>query len=207
MKFVFLTHPKEYRRQKTGTGNLAKASLVGSEVIVGVDFQKNARLTALLSDKKYIPLLLYPSEDADSLGSSGLLQSLAGKIPLIIIIDGTWSCAKKIVRLNTALFSTIKHLRFTGVYNSIFTIKHEPREDYISTIESCYYLIKEAQAVGVVNTKVDPSPLMRVFKAMVRGQLIAENERVLGLRPNTFAQNIKYTKLKEIPSYLQDNKS
>ena len=53
IKFVFLMHPKEAKRQRTGTGNLAHISLIDSEIIVGLDFFENKRLQELLNDEKY----------------------------------------------------------------------------------------------------------------------------------------------------------
>ena len=48
IKFVFLMHPKEAYRQRTGTGRLANISLIDSEIIVGIDFTDNARLNELI---------------------------------------------------------------------------------------------------------------------------------------------------------------
>ena len=44
IKFVFLMHPKEQRRQRTGTGRLSHISLKNAETLVGVDFTQNQRL-------------------------------------------------------------------------------------------------------------------------------------------------------------------
>lgn len=40
IKFVFLMHPKEAKRQRTGTGRIAHAGLIDSEIIMGIDFTK-----------------------------------------------------------------------------------------------------------------------------------------------------------------------
>ena len=50
VKFVLLMHPKEAKRERTGTGRIAHVSLVDSEILVGIDFSKNARLHELLAD-------------------------------------------------------------------------------------------------------------------------------------------------------------
>ena len=42
---------------------------------------------------------------------------------------------------------------------------------------------------------------MDAFKQMIKDQLTAENERILGLRPGTHSYDDKYTKLKEIPEF------
>ena len=103
---------------------------------------------------------------------------------------------------STALEGHITELSFEGSYRSIFTFKREPSPECISTIECCYYIIKEFQAVGFVDKKLDPEPLMNIFKAMIKLQLTAENERVLGIRANSHDYDAKYTKIKELPDFL-----
>lgn len=120
------------------------------------------------------------------------------KILMPIIIDATWFCSRKIIEHNKFLLDLPK-LSFAKNYSSIFTFKHEPRPEYISTIETCYYLIKELQSVGIVDSAVNPEPLMDGFKKLISDQLRAENERVQGLRPSTHGYDWKYMKIKEIP--------
>lgn len=205
VKFVFLTHPKEYRKQRTGTGRLAKISLKDSEILVGIDFSENSRLQTLLHDNKYFPVLLYPGEDALTVRNSTFLEKIKNKTLLAIIIDGTWFCAKKILQKSAFLLDLPK-LTFSAHYESIFTFKKEPLPECVSTIETCYYLLNELQEVGLIN-KTDTTPLMTVFKKMILGQLQAENERVAGLRPNTHEKDFRYTKIKEIPEIIKGNGS
>ncbi|MBP5752857.1 MAG: DTW domain-containing protein, partial [Treponema sp.] len=78
IKFVFLMHPKEAKRQRTGTGRLASIRLPGSLILVGVDFTDNPHLNALLNDEKYYPVLLYPGEDAWTSKKEGFKEAVAG---------------------------------------------------------------------------------------------------------------------------------
>lgn len=200
IKFVFLMHPKEFRRQRTGTGYLSHLCLKDSEVIVGLDFSKNARLQELLNDPEYYAALMYPGEDA--LTPQTITTGLpAGKKLLLLILDATWFCAKKMIQHNPFLFELPK-LSFQGNYRSIFTFKREPSPECISTIECCYYVIKELQTSGFVNANINPEPLMNIFKAMIKLQLTAENERVLGIRTNSHDYDAKYNKIRTIPDYL-----
>lgn len=200
VKFLFLMHPKEAKRNRTGTGQLAHISLKGSEIIQGLDFSQNTRLQELLHDPKYFPMMMYPGVDAWNAKKEGFKEAVGDRIPLIIILDATWFCAKKMIEHNPFLLE-YPRLSFFGDYRSIFTFKHEPRPEYISTIESCYYMIKELQTCGLADTSVDPEPLMNVFKEMIKFQLTAENERIMGLRPSTHHYDEKYTKLREIPEF------
>ena len=200
VKFVFLMHPKEFRRQRTGTGYLSHLCLKDSEVIVGLDFTKNARFQELMADPQYFPVLMYPGPDAITPGT--IIQKMAPqKKLLLIILDATWFCAKKMIEHNQFLLELPK-LSFEGSYRSIFTFKREPSPECISTIECCYYIIKELQAADFVDKTLDPEPLMNIFKAMIKLQLTAENERVLGIRTNSHDYDAKYTKIKELPDFL-----
>lgn len=195
MKFVFLMHPKEAYHQHTGTGRLASLSLPDSEIIVGVDFSQNRRLSQLLSDSRYFPLVLYPADDAYTARSPELNQALeqvgggeregaqntvpaaASKRLLVIVVDATWFFAKKMLRLSPNVRSLPK-LSFQRQYQSEFTFKRQPAAGCVSTIESCYHLIRELQAAGLVDSALDPSPLMTVFRRMVDFQLEAEQNRI-----------------------------
>lgn len=200
IKFVFLMHPKEFKRQRTGTGNLAHISLKDSEIIVGLNFAENERLQELLNNPKYFPVMMYPGEDAWTAEREGFKEMLAGRTLLVLILDATWFCSRKMIEHNPFLLE-LPRVSFTGDYRSIFTFKREPRPEYISTIECCYYFIKEMQQTEMVASSVNPEPLMNVFKEMIKLQLTAENERILGIRPNTHHYDGKYKKLKDVPTF------
>ena len=153
VKFVLLMHPKEAKRQRTGTGNLAHICLKDSEIIVGLDFLQNRRLTQLLEDKSYFPVLMYPGEQAWTAKKEGLKETIGNRKLLVLILDATWFCSRKMIEHNP-FFLEMPRLSFFGEYRSIFTFKHEPKPEYISTIECCYYLIKELQTIDFVDSKV-----------------------------------------------------
>lgn len=200
VKFVFLMHPKEAKRTRTGTGNLSHISLKDSEIIVGLDFAQNVRLQQLVNDPQYFPVMMYPGQEAWNAHREGFAAAVGNKTLLVIILDATWFCAKKMIEHNPFLLE-FPRLSFYGDYRSIFTFKHEPKPECVSTIESCYYLIKELQTINMVNKELNPEPLMDVFKEMIKLQLTAENERILGIRPNSHSYDAKYRKLKEVPKF------
>ena len=200
MKFVFLMHPKEAKRQRTGTGRLASLCLPESEILVGVDFSHNERLNSLLCDTRYLPVLLYPSPTAVSVANEGFRQAAQGKTILALIVDSTWACSKKVIKLSENLIP-LTRITFAQTHESIFTFKRQPKLGCVSTIEACYYLIREMQAAAIVARDVSPEPLMDTFKAMVRHQLEKQNERVAGKIPSTHATDWKYTKLQPVPNF------
>lgn len=202
IKFVFLMHPKEAKRQRTGTGRIAHAGLLDSEIIMGIDFTENRRLCELLNDPKYFPVLLYPDENAWNSKKAGFKEAVNGRKILAIIIDSTWFCSKKMIKLSKNIMALPK-VSFSGDYRSIFTFKREPYPECVSTIETCYYLTKELEDSGIIkkNAPENLESLMDAFKAMIKFQLQKENDRIAGLLPNTHANDYKFTKKKEIPDF------
>ncbi len=170
-------HPKEAYHQKTGTGRLAQLSLKDSEIIIGINFNENKRLWELMNDEKYFPVLLYPDENAWTAQKENFAQEIGKRTLLVIVVDATWFCAKKMLKLSTKL-QTLPKLSFRSGYRSQFTFKKQPAEECLSTIESCYYLIKELQNIGIANPEVSPEGLMQVFKKMIDFQLESEKERI-----------------------------
>ena len=200
IKFVILMHPMEAYKQKTGTGRLAHLSLVDSEIIIGVDFTDNSRLNTLLNDEQYFPVVMFPSNDAWTATSEKVLKDgsnvtlkdvIGNKTLLVVLVDGTWACAKKMLKLSTNVMA-LQKMSFDAGYRTEYEFKKEPAEDYISTIETCYYLIKELQESNIVERKdpsvynSNPEPLMNVFRKMVSIQLTREKERANSGAPDRY---------------------
>lgn len=187
VKFVFLMHPKEAYHQHTGTGRLASLTLIDSEIIVGIDFTKNKRLLTLLNDSKYYPCVLYPGDDAVTAETGNFSEKLdGGKKLLVIVVDATWFFAKKMLRLSPNV-KNLPKISFSGSYRSEFKFKRQPAPECVSTIESCFYLIKEMQQANIINKDINPMPLMDVFRKMVDFQLEAERQRILSGIPGRHA--------------------
>lgn len=204
VKFVFLMHPKEAYHQHTGTGRLASLSLPDSEIIVGIDFTKNKRVQELLQDKKYYPMVLYPDSNAVFSNDESINEEITQEKKLLVfLIDATWFFAKKILRLSPCI-KNLPKLSFEKTYKSQFIFKHQPQEGYISTIESCYYLIKEMKEAKIIDKDINPEPLMDVFRRMVDFQLQAEKERIAAGIPGRHAYDAKRDKNKQRITDLQN---
>lgn len=186
VSFLFLMHPKEAYQQKTGTGRLCALSLVESEILVGIDFTTNVRLLELTSGRegstpygdgtKYYPVVLFPSQQAFTAADPRLRNASVGKKLLIIVIDATWFFAKKMWKLSRSLHD-LPCLSFENDYRSRFIFKKQPAPEYLSTMESVGYLIRELKAAGLAEPGADESALFRLFDTMVRFQLSCEQTR------------------------------
>jgi DTW domain-containing protein YfiP len=167
-KFVILMHPKEYRKTKNGTGHMTNNSLKNSELYVGVDFTNHARVNELLNDKTYEAYILYPGNDSIKLNTQKLPSE---KKALIFIIDSTWPCSKKMLRLSKNLHGLNK-VSFEHDKSSQFKIKTQPNQYCLSTIEStlCILELLNLQNVENISSK-SLENFLNPFEKMVEYQV------------------------------------
>lgn len=141
-RFVILMHPKEYKKEKNGTGHMTKLQLTNSEIIVGVDFTENKRVNEILNKENNNSFLLYPGKENFNLSKrkSSEILPFMGKKPNIFILDGTWPCARKMLKLSKNI-QQLKRVSFDNEIKSKFIIKQQPESLCLSTIESVYTVI------------------------------------------------------------------
>ncbi len=132
-KFVILMHPKELKKTKNGTGRLTHLSLPNSEIHVAIDFSDHKRVGDLIADPDNACYVLYPGEESINLSTTPIGQT--GKNTVIFLIDSTWPCSKKILRLSTNL-AHLPKVSFESTKLSQFKIKQQPKAYCLSTIES-----------------------------------------------------------------------
>ncbi len=174
IKFVVLMHPWEAKRQRTGTGRLTALSLKDAELIVSKDPDSSVRLQELCRDPRYRPVVLYPGKEAST--ASELSRSTCdgvGKRLLVVLVDATWSLARKMMG-RSSLLQSLPRISFVRPYRSRFAFKTQPAEYCLSTIESAYYLIRELQEAGAVSGELCVEPLMELFARLIRFQLDCE---------------------------------
>jgi DTW domain-containing protein YfiP len=182
-RFVFLIHPKEVKRTRNGTGRLAHLALNNSEIIMGIDFSKEPRVQTLLADKRYFPCILYPGKS--SAAPSEFLAGLSAEFDddlkrrekslLIFVIDGTWTAAKKMMKLSRNLHDLARIALDPG-QPSRFVIKQQPNPQCLSTIESLHTLLSEFEKHGLENLGGQHQNLMVVLDKMVKTQLAYIND-------------------------------
>ena len=141
-RFIILMHPKEYKKEKNGTGHMTKLQLENSEIIVGVDFTNNERVNEILTKDNSCSFLLYPGKDTFNLSirKSSEIISFIGNNPNIFILDGTWPCARKMLKLSKNL-QKLKRVSFDNKIKSKFILKQQPDSLCLSTIESVYTVL------------------------------------------------------------------
>lgn len=160
-RVVILQHPRE-SDVPINTARLAELGLPNAERHVGVEFD----LDRILRPGAAPAILLYPGEGARDL----VLEPPAGPVTLVVI-DGTWWQAKKLVRKNPAV-AALPRYSLTPNQPSRYRIRREPAAHCVSTIEAV------AMALGALEGDTPGiDGILQPFEAMVEHQLrFAERE-------------------------------
>jgi DTW domain-containing protein len=152
-KVVILQHPRE-RDVPINTARIAALCLPDSELHVGIHWDKP------LGTPDRPAVLLYPGPGAIDIER----EPPKGPVTLVVV-DGTWWQARKLVRANPAL-ARLPRYAFRPEQPSDYRIRKEPQADYVSTIEALAHLL------GVLEG--DPArfaAMLTPFRAMVDTQL------------------------------------
>jgi DTW domain-containing protein YfiP len=158
-RVVFIQHPRE-EGVPIGTARIAHLCLPNSELHVGVDFRDSLALRRVLSDPERPAALLYPSDGAVDVFAHPPLSPIT-----LVVVDGTWWQAKKLVRSNPDL-ARLPRYAFCAPTPSEYRIRREPDVAYVSTIEALVHVL------GVIERAPERfRPLLAPFRAMIDTQV------------------------------------
>lgn len=105
-----------------------------------VSFAETEQLTAFFEEVDPTQaLLLYPSEQAVELES--LSQSKIADIKHLIVLDGTWPKAKKMLLVDERL-SQFQQGKFACAPSSQYEIRKSPNGEALSTLEAAVYALE-----------------------------------------------------------------
>lgn len=168
-KFIILMHPKEFKKTKNGSGRLTHLSLPNSQLYIDVDFTDHKAINTLIDDQQNLCYVLYPAEDSIHLNTQKI--ELANRQLVIFIIDSTWPCSVKILRLSHNL-QRLPKLSFTHSKISQFKIKEQPKEFCLSTMESTLTILEllTSHGIEVIDENV-LSSFLDPFLSMVQYQI------------------------------------
>jgi DTW domain-containing protein len=156
-RVLLLQHPKE-RRVGVGTARMAHLALPNSDLRVGLDFSLDPVVRAAV-DAPGSVCVLFPRPGAMD------VAELPRDRPLtLVVLDGTWALARKLLRLNPML-AALPAVAFTPRRPSEYRIRRQPAAACVSTIE----------ALSEVLTALEPEGgpfdgLLTPFRAMVDRQ-------------------------------------
>jgi DTW domain-containing protein YfiP len=157
-RVVFLQHPRE-ARVAIGTALIAHLGLAGSELHSGTDFTRHPRVSEIVA--KPGTALLFPGPGAVA------PHDLERPPATLVVIDGTWPQARKMMALNPAL-RALPRIGFIAPQPGNYRIRREPAPHCLATVEA---------VVAVLAALERDAPrfahLLRAFEAMVDRQLAA----------------------------------
>jgi DTW domain-containing protein YfiP len=184
-RVVILQHPRE-RDNAIGTARMASLALPGSKLLVGVNWDDHAGLAQELSNPARPPALLFPGPGAKNI----LTERPSGPITLIVV-DGTWSQAKNLVRDN-AVLQALPRYAFEAPEPSEYRIRKEPDVAFVSTIEALMHVL------GVLEGQPTRfRALLEPFRAMVDAQLACQ-----ALHPGTRYRKPRVQRRPRLPSAI-----
>lgn len=158
-RVLVLQHPDEHKHP-LNTGRLAVLGLQRAELLVGESFpQVDAVLSA--SGPAY---LLFPGESAQM--PQALTGNADARPALLIVPDGTWRKARKILHANPIL-STLPRLSLPAGEASRYRIRKTAVPAAISTIEAI------ERTLALLEPEQDFRPMLKPFDVLVEQQIAA----------------------------------
>ncbi|MGL5394153.1 MAG: tRNA-uridine aminocarboxypropyltransferase [Shewanella sp.] len=159
-QLLVLQHPCEVEHKKNSVRVLSLV-IPDTQVYVGESEADFAALRAQLSRCQRPIYLVYPSEQ-----SLSVEQQMISADCVLLLIDGTWRKAFKILQLNPWL-TQLPAVHLPEGYASRYKIRKSSRSDSLSTLEASAYMLK------ALDKGLDVSPLLAAFDAMVALRLEA----------------------------------
>ena len=162
-RVLLLQHPSEVSHA-LNTARLAALGLNNAELVVGEVFED---LPALLSRPGYQARLLFPGDDAQPMQAYATTDE-----PLLLVVpDGTWRKARKMLHLNP-LLAALPRVTLAEGGVSRYRLRKAPGPGALSTVEAI------VQALETLEAPATFAPLLKPFEALIEGQIAAMGEEV-----------------------------
>ncbi|MCF4978453.1 DTW domain-containing protein [Pseudomonas gessardii] len=162
-RVLLLQHPSEVNHA-LNTARLAALGLMNAQLVVGEVFED---LPTLLNPPGYQARLLFPAEEAQPLQA----YSPSDEPLLLVVPDGTWRKARKLLYLNP-LLAALPRVTLAAGAVSRYRLRKAPGPGALSTVEAI------VQALQVLEAPQSFEPLLRPFEALIEGQIAAMGEAV-----------------------------
>ena len=141
---------------------MAHLCVENSKLIQGIDFGEQSEVNRLIADPENHCVVLYPGPAASDIGMHR--GSLGEKNLVVFVIDGTWSCAGKMLR-RSANLARLPQICFTPEHKSEYQIRVQPEAHCLSTLEAVHRVLE------LLDPSLNPGNMLDVFRGMVAMQL------------------------------------
>ncbi|AMG45550.1 tRNA-uridine aminocarboxypropyltransferase [Achromobacter ruhlandii] len=155
-RVVVLQHPSE-ARHALNTARLAVLGLDGARRLVGEYFQHEQ-----WAEPGYAPRVLFPGEGAEVLVPG--CAAAAGAPVQLIVPDGTWTHARKLLHINPQLAALPRVMLPPGLATR-YRVRHADIPGALSTIEAVTH------ALNALEAPRNFDELLRPFEALIDAQI------------------------------------
>ena len=124
-----------------------------------------------LDSRTRVLLLQHPSEVNHALNTARLAALGLNNAQLLVVPDGTWRKARKLLHLNP-LLAALPRVTLANGGVSRYRLRKAPGPGALSTLEAI------VQALQVLEAPVSFEPLLKPFEALIEGQIAAMGEEV-----------------------------
>lgn len=153
-QLLILQHPSEVEHKKNSVRVLSLV-IPNTRVYVGETQDDFAVLRNELARCDKPIYLVYPSQQSVSVETQAIPADC-----VLLLIDGTWRKAFKILQLNPWL-AQYPAVHLAEGYESRYRIRKSSRSDSLSTLEASAYML------SALDAELDIQPLIEVFEVMV----------------------------------------
>jgi DTW domain-containing protein YfiP len=161
---LVVQHPDEHKHA-LNTARLLVAGLVNAELVVAEQLDED--WCARLIDPQWHTELLFPGSDTPVLQGNGQAQ----RPRRLVLLDGTWRKARKLLYLNPVL-QQLPRVALPAGLLSRYRLRKAPMAGALSTIEAGVH------ALQILEPQLDFNPLLRPFDALIEGQIAAMGRAV-----------------------------
>lgn len=161
-RVLLLQHPSEISHA-LNTARLAALGLENAELRVGERFTD---LAEVLADSRYRACLLFPSDEARPMAE---VASDDPRPLLLVVPDGTWRKARKLLYLNPEL-DALPRVTLPEGLTSRYRLRKAPMPGALSTLEAI------VAALDILEAPTRFDELLRPFEALIQGQIEAMGE-------------------------------
>lgn len=162
-RVLIVQHPDE-AKHALNTARLAALGLCNCELIVA---EQVPQLAELLADPAYQACLLFPGEAAQTLSAVRAQLAGAHSRPLLLVVpDGTWRKARKLLYLNP-LLQALPRVALPEGLSSRYRLRKAPLPGALSTLEAI------VTALNVLEAPSSFDLLLKPFERLIEGQISA----------------------------------
>jgi DTW domain-containing protein YfiP len=160
---LILQHPSEVRHA-LNTARLAALGLSNAELRVAEVFED---MPALLAQPGYRACLLFPGEQAQPLPQ--FATQLDGLPTLLVVPDGSWRKARKLLHCNP-LLAALPRVTLAAGLQSRYRLRKAPMPGALSNLEAI------VSALDILEAPAQFAALLKPFEALIEGQIKAMGE-------------------------------